>query len=143
MLTSVLSPTRLINPEPMPWNWNPAATFQTAYNDAQEEKRAQQTFDLGMQLEQILLPAKVAKADYEMKKLGYESKLLEKIYRTESAAMDNAYRGVTSAVGGGQGGGGGNNAPATNAQQPPTTTTDNYFTGITPQSSNEEEIIAP
>jgi hypothetical protein len=99
-----------------PWGWNPVATFQTAYNDAQEEKRAQQEFDLGMQLEQILLPAKIAKAEYDTKKFAYDSKLLERIYRTQSAALDNSYRGVTSAVGGGQGGG--NNAPATNAQQP-------------------------
>jgi hypothetical protein len=96
-----------------PWGWNPVATFQTAYNDAQEEKRAQQEFDLGMQLEQILLPAKIAKAEYDTKKFAYDSKLLERIYRTQSAALDNSYRGVTSAVGGG-----GNNAPATNAQQP-------------------------
>jgi hypothetical protein len=96
-----------------PWGWNPVATFQTAYNDAQEEKRAQQEFDLGMQLEQILLPAKIAKAEYDTKKFAYDSKLLERIYRTQSAALDNSYRGVTSAVGGGQGGGGGgNNAPA-------------------------------
>jgi hypothetical protein len=117
MLTSVLSPTRIINPQPMPWDWNPAETFQTAFNESREERRAQQEFDLGMQLEQILLPAKIAKAEYDTKKFAYDSKLLERIYRTQSAALDNSYRGVTSAVGGGQGGGGGgNNTPATNAQ---------------------------
>jgi hypothetical protein len=89
-----------------PWGWNPVATFQTAYNDAQEEKRAQQEFDLGMQLEQILLPAKIAKAEYDTKKFAYDSKLLERIYRTQSAALDNSYRGVTSAVGGSRGSGG-------------------------------------
>jgi hypothetical protein len=82
-----------------PWNWNPVATFQTAYNNAQEEKRAQETFEIGMQLEQILLPAKIAKAEYDTKKFAYDSKLLEKIYRTQSAALDNSYRGVTSAIG--------------------------------------------
>jgi hypothetical protein len=101
-----------------PWGWNPAATFQTAYNDAQEEKRAQQEFDLGMQLEQILLPAKIAKAEYDTKKFAYDSKLLEKIYRTQSAALDNSYRGVTSAVGGGgQRSGGLSGTPTTTGQQ--------------------------
>jgi hypothetical protein len=89
-----------------PWGWNPVATFQTAYNDAQEEKRAQQEFEVGMELEQILLPAKIAKAEYDTKKFAYDSKLLEKIYRTQSAALDNSYRGVTSAVGGSRGSGG-------------------------------------
>ena len=84
-----------------PWNWNPAQTFIDAYTTMQENQRAQETFDLGMQLEQILLPAKIAKAEYDTKKFAYDSKLLEKIYRTQSAALDNSYRGVTSAVGGG------------------------------------------
>jgi hypothetical protein len=118
-----------------PWGWNPVATFQTAYNDAQEEKRAQQEFDLGMQLEQILLPAKIAKAEYDTKKFAYDSKLLERIYRTQSAALDNSYRGVTSAVGGG-----GNNAPATNAQQPPAQPRFRPFGTSAPQTSQEEMV---
>lgn len=99
MLTSVLSPINVRRPEPMPWDWNPAQTFVTNFRNAQEDQRAKQEFELGMQLEQILLPAKMAKAEYDAKKFAYDSKLLEKIYRTQSAALDNSYRGVTSAVG--------------------------------------------
>jgi hypothetical protein len=118
-----------------PWGWNPVATFQTAYNDAQEEKRAQQEFDLGMQLEQILLPAKIAKAEYDTKKFAYDSKLLERIYRTQSAALDNSYRGVTSAVGGGATGN-----PANNVQQPPAQPRFRPFGTSAPQSAQEEMV---
>lgn len=52
------------------------------------------------ELERILLPAKIAEAEYATKKLAYDSKLLERIYRTQSAALDRSYQGVTSAVGG-------------------------------------------
>ena len=29
-------------PDPVPWGWNPAATFQTAFIEAQENQRAQE-----------------------------------------------------------------------------------------------------
>jgi hypothetical protein len=101
-----------------PWDWNPAQTFQTAYNTQRIADQKTEEMRLGNELERILLPAKVAKAEYEMKKLGYDSQLLEKIYRTQSAALDNSYRGLSSAIGGGGGGGGGggSNAPANNQQ---------------------------
>lgn len=118
MLTSVLSPINVRRPEPMPWDWNPAQTFVTNYRNAQEDQRAKQEFALGMQLEQILLPAKIAKAEYDTKKFTYDAQLLEKIYRTQSAALDNSYRGVTSAVGGGGQSGAVVNGPANNTQQP-------------------------
>ena len=82
-----------------PWGWNPAATFQRAYNDAQEEKRAQQEFEMAAELQRILLPAKAAEAEYNLKKFTLDAQLLEKIHKTKSAALDNSYRGVTSAIG--------------------------------------------
>jgi hypothetical protein len=85
---------------PPPWGWNPGQTFLTAYYEAQDNQRAKQKAALDMELAQILLPAKKAEADYNMKKLSYDSQLLEKIYQTKSAALDESYRGVTSAVGG-------------------------------------------
>jgi len=94
-----------------PWDWNPAQTFIDAYNTQRIADQKTEEMRLGNELERILLPAKVAKAEYEMKKLGYDSQLLEKIYRTQSAALDNSYRGLSSAIGGG---GGGSNAPANN-----------------------------
>lgn len=84
-----------------PWNWNPAATFQTAFNNAREEQRAQQEFQLGMELEKILLPAKIAKADYDTKKFQMDAQVLERIYRNQTAALDQSYSGIKSAIGGG------------------------------------------
>ena len=83
-----------------PWGWNPGQTFVTAFNEAQANKRANEKMAMEQELAAILLPAKKAEADYNMKKLSYDSQLLEKIYQTKSAALDESYRGVTSAVGG-------------------------------------------
>jgi hypothetical protein len=55
-----------------PWGWNPVATFQTAYNDAQEEKRAQQEFEMGMELERFLLPMKKQQAQLALEKMNLE-----------------------------------------------------------------------
>jgi len=55
-----------------PWGWNPVATFQTAYNDAQEEKRAQQEFEVGMELERFLLPMKKQQAQLALEKMNLE-----------------------------------------------------------------------
>jgi hypothetical protein len=99
-------------PDPVPWGWNPAATFQTAFNDAQEEKRAQEEFEMGKALEEILLPQKKAQVEFNLKKLAYESENLTNAYKLESEITDAKRRMLRS---GGQGGGS-NNAPATNAQ---------------------------
>jgi hypothetical protein len=53
------------------------------------------------ELANILLPAKKAEAEFNIKKLSYDSQLLEKIYNTKSAALDASYRGITAAVSGG------------------------------------------
>ncbi len=105
-MASFITPVRPIDTAP-PWDWNPGATFLTAFNAAQENKRRNEEAALEMELAQILLPAKKAEAEFNMKKLAYDSQLLEKIYSTKSAALDASYRGITSAVGGGSGGGGG------------------------------------
>ncbi len=126
-------------PDPVPWGWNPAATFQTAFNDAQAEKRAQEKMALENELAQILLPQKRAEAEFNLKKLAYESENLTSQYKLLSEEQDAKRRFLRS----GGSGGGGNNAPATNAQQPVATANDNYFTRIAPQSSDEEEFIAP
>jgi hypothetical protein len=55
-----------------PWGWNPAATFQKAYNDAQEEKRAQQEFEVGMELERFLLPMKKQQAQLALEKMNLQ-----------------------------------------------------------------------
>jgi len=107
----------------------------------QENQRDKQEMQMAAELQRILLPAKAAEAEFNIKKFAYDSQLLEKIYRTKSAALDNSYRGVTSAVGGGQGsGGGGINAPATNAQQPPAQPRFRPFGTSAPQTSQEEMV---
>jgi hypothetical protein len=118
-MASFITPFRPIEEGP-PWDWNPGATFLTAYNAAQENKRRNEEAALEMELAQILLPAKKAEAEFNMKKLAYDSQLLEKIYSTKSAALDASYRGITSAVGGGGNGGGSAGSASTSSS---TTTT--------------------
>jgi hypothetical protein len=108
-MASFIQPVRPIDTAP-PWDWNPGQTFVTAFNETRLTKAKAEQLQMETELERILLPAKVAKAEYDMKKLGYDSQLLEKIYRTQSAALDNSYRGLSSAIGGGGGGGGGGSA---------------------------------
>jgi hypothetical protein len=87
-------------PEQAPWNWNPAATFLTAYTTVQENQRAQEKAAVEAELSSILLPAKAAEAQYNIKKFEYDAKLLEKLYNTNSASLDAAYRGLNSALDG-------------------------------------------
>lgn len=118
MLTSVLSPIQIAQPDPAPpWGWNPAATFLTAYNAQAKERRDQQEFQLGMEIERILLPAKIAKAEYDVKKFEMDAQVLERIYRNQTAALDQSYSGIKSAIGGASSnvagnGGSSNQAPA-------------------------------
>jgi hypothetical protein len=113
-------------PDPVPWGWNPAATFQTAFNDAQAEKRAQEKMALENELAQILLPQKRAEAEFNLKKLAYDTERLTLVNRLQTEDIEERRRILRSGgLGGGQGGGGGgNNAPATNAQQPDPTIID-------------------
>lgn len=87
--------------ERAPWNWNPAETFLTAYTTVQENQRAQEKAAVDAELSRILLPAKAAEAEYNVKKFQYDAQLLEKLYATKSASLDATYRGINSAVGGG------------------------------------------
>lgn len=83
-----------------PWNWNPTQTFIDAYNTQRIADQKAEEMQMANELERILLPAKIAQAEYATKKLAHDSKLLERIYRTEAAALDRSYEGVASAIGG-------------------------------------------
>ena len=48
------------------------------------------------ELERILLPEKMAKAEFNIKKLAYDSKLLELTHRAETADLDNRMRVIAS-----------------------------------------------
>lgn len=140
MLTSVLSPIQIAQPDPAPpWGWNPAATFLTAYNTQAKERRDQQDFQLGMEIEKILLPAKIAKAEYDTKKFTYDAQLLEKIYRTQSAALDRSYQGVTSAVGGS----GASSNVAGNGGPGNQSSSDNYFDSVSSPDANDDTVQLP
>ena len=47
------------------------------------------------ELERILLPEKMAKAEFNIKKLAYDSKLLELTHRAETADLDNRMRVIS------------------------------------------------
>lgn len=129
------------------WDWNPGQTFVTSFMLAQENQRAQQKMAQEAELAAILFPAKKAEAEFNMKKLAYDSQLLEKIYATKTAALDASYKGLTSAVtGGGSGGsssGGGTSGATTQAPaQDPTSfnlsgTTYGQKSASQPQSGNQ------
>ena len=76
MADSWLRSYAIVAPNPVPWGWNPAATFQTAFNAAQENKRAQEKMALENELAQILLPQKRAEMEFNLKKLAYDTERL-------------------------------------------------------------------
>jgi hypothetical protein len=104
-------------PDPVPWGWNPAATFQTAFNDAQENQRAQEEMQMKAELSRILFPQKQAEVEFNLKKLAYESENLTNAYKLQSEMIDERRRiirtggsGASSNVAGN--GGSSNQAPA-------------------------------
>ena len=119
-----------------PWGWNPGATFLTAYYAAQENQRNKEEFRMKMELERILLPQKQAAAEFNLKKLAYESKLLENSYRAQSADLDARYRAATSSGGGSGSGvaGAANSSPVQNNQK-----SDNYFDSMSTQ--NDDDMV--
>jgi hypothetical protein len=104
-----------------PWGWNPAQTFQTAYIAEQENRRAQEEFEVGMELERFLLPMKKQQAQLALEKMNLEmektkGELTRQTLFTRMAtdAYRNTNRGVNSAVAGN--GGSSNQAPASEYQ---------------------------
>lgn len=128
---SFLSAVPFVAPEPVPWNWNPGATFMQAYYDAQENQRARQEFEVQQELSRILLPAKAAEAEYNLKKFTLDAQLLEKMHKAKSDSLDAAYNGITSAVTGrGASGSGASSNVAGNvgsSNQAPQPQTRSYF----------------
>ena len=104
-----------------PWGWNPTATFLTAYTTAQEEKRAQEEFQMKAALDKILFPAKKAQAEFTLKQLAYESERMANSYKLLNEETDERRRilrsggsGASSNVAGN--GGSSNQAPASGYQ---------------------------
>jgi hypothetical protein len=123
-----------------PWSWNPAATFQTAFTAAREEQRAQEEFQAAQEMERILFPIKQQQAQLALEKMNLEMEKtkgeLERqriLTRQATEATRNVNRGINGAL---------LEGPAPNTQSTPAAT-DNYFSRITPQPSNDDEIIVP
>lgn len=96
----------------VPWNWNPAETFLTAYTTMQEEKRAQEEFAIAQELDRYLLPMKKQQAELSLEKMNLE---MEKtrgeltrqtlLTRIDAEAFRNTNKGMAdgiSAIGSGQ-----------------------------------------
>jgi hypothetical protein len=89
------------------WEWNPGATFVTAFNNAQENKRANEKMAMEQQLSEILFPAKKAQAEFTIKQLAYESERMENSYKLLNEDTDERRRllresrssGLSSGVG--------------------------------------------
>jgi len=138
-------------PAAPPWNWNPGATFVQAFNDAQANQRAQEKMALENELAQILLPQKRAEAEFNLKKLAYDSELLTSRYKLMNEEIDERRRiirtGGVSGGGGGSSSGGGTSGATTQAQaQDPTSfnlsgTTYGQKSASQPQSGNQ--TVAP
>jgi len=122
MAQSYLSAVPFAAPDPMPWNWNPAQTFLTAYYDQQQEKRAQQEFQTAQKINQILFPIKQQQAQLALEKMNLEMERTRGeidrqriLTRQMTDATRNTNRGFNSGLAEG---------PATNAQQPDPTIID-------------------
>ena len=102
MANSYIDPSlvRMTLPEGPGWEWNPGQTFVTAFNNAQENKRANEKMAMEQELAAILLPAKAAEAEYNIKKLQLDSEFLTTFHKARTAALPGAYRGVNQAVSG-------------------------------------------
>lgn len=98
----MISPVRPIDTS-VPWGWNPAATFLTAYTTAQENQRKQEQAAMDMELENILFPVKKAQAEFTLKELAYESENMAGRYKLMGEVMDTKRRMLRSGGSGGSG----------------------------------------
>ena len=91
MASSFIDPNLVkmaLEPAAPPWNWNPGATFVEAFNAAQENRRANEKMALENELAQILLPQKRAEAEFNLKKLAYDSEMLTSRYKLMNEEID-------------------------------------------------------
>lgn len=99
----------------VPWNWNPAETFLTAYTTMQEEKRAQEEFAIAQELDRYLLPMKKQQAELSLEKMNLEMEktrgeltrqtILTRQMTDVQRNVNQGFNSGVSAVGNGQAGG--------------------------------------
>lgn len=84
--------------EAPPWNWNPGETFSRAFNDAQENRRAQEKAELDSWMTQTLFPLKQQQAKLELEKLQQEVErgtlLTQKIREAGKVAHQGIMQGI-------------------------------------------------
>jgi hypothetical protein len=85
-------------PAAPPWNWNPGETFVTAFNNAQENRRANEKAAQEAELNTILFPYKRAAAALELDKLQQDversTALTEKIRAANKVTHQNMMQGI-------------------------------------------------
>jgi hypothetical protein len=85
-------------PAAPPWDWNPGATFVTAFNDAQRNKREQEKMALEMELAEILLPYKKETAALQLEKLKQDVELSTLLTAQKRKAQSTAHPSIMDAV---------------------------------------------
>lgn len=90
----------------VPWGWNPAATFLTAFNTMQENKQNQAKAAMDMEMERILFPLKKQTMEMNLEKLIQDrdrtmllNNQLREARRSVSTGMNSA---LSSNAAGGQ-----------------------------------------
>jgi hypothetical protein len=84
----------------VPWNWNPAATFIAARNDAIAQRQQEEQLVLDRELQSILMPLKIEEAKLNLEKL----KSSVELQRAQASRYREALPGITQqAIQGGQG----------------------------------------
>lgn len=93
-----------VKPVDPPWGWNPGATFMEAFNEAQRNRREQEKQALDMELAQILMPYKQAKAALELDKLQQDVErstlLTNQMRQAGKATHQNFMNGIQNPGGG-------------------------------------------
>ena len=85
-------------PEGPGWEWNPGATFVTAFNNAQENQRLQQKRAEEAELAAILLPYQQQKAALELDKLQQEVERSTLLTQKIREAGRTAHRGIMQGI---------------------------------------------
>ena len=100
MANSYIDPSlvRMTLPEGPGWEWNPGATFVTAFNNAQENQRLQQKRAEEAELAAILLPYQQQKAALELDKLQQEVERSTLLTQKIREAGRTAHRGIMQGI---------------------------------------------
>jgi hypothetical protein len=97
-MASFIKPIVIDEDPAPPWGWNPIATFQTAFNDAQRNKREQEKMALEMELAEILLPYKKETAALQLEKLKQDVELSTLLTAQKRKAQSTAHPSIMEGI---------------------------------------------